>query len=127
MDACSGRGKSTDELKRSMIGAWKRLAANSLISAPEGSTRPKFFGANFVRSKLVRADGIEPTRPAWKAGVLPLNYAREMQEGSFAFQRVRSSPHLCSSTPDSQTPSSSSIDATVAEVSKATARSHLHP
>ena len=28
-------------------------------------------------SYLVRADGIEPTRPAWKAGVLPLNYARE--------------------------------------------------
>lgn len=24
----------------------------------------------------MRADGIEPTRPAWKAGVLPLNYAR---------------------------------------------------
>jgi hypothetical protein len=29
---------------------------------------------------VVRADGIEPTRPAWKAGVLPLNYAREAQE-----------------------------------------------
>ena len=26
---------------------------------------------------MVRADGIEPTRPAWKAGVLPLNYARK--------------------------------------------------
>lgn len=25
---------------------------------------------------MVRADGIEPTTPAWKAGVLPLNYAR---------------------------------------------------
>ena len=30
---------------------------------------------------MVRADGIEPTRPAWKAGVLPLNYAREAQTG----------------------------------------------
>lgn len=30
-------------------------------------------------AELVRADGIEPTRPAWKAGVLPLNYARVAQ------------------------------------------------
>lgn len=26
---------------------------------------------------MVRAGGIEPPSPAWKAGVLPLNYARE--------------------------------------------------
>ena len=25
---------------------------------------------------MVRAEGIEPSTPAWKAGVLPLNYAR---------------------------------------------------
>src|SRR5215216_926776 len=34
---------------------------------------------------LVRADGIEPTRPAWKAGVLPLNYARVAQEDEDLF------------------------------------------
>ena len=28
-----------------------------------------------LRDSLVQADGIEPTIPAWKAGVLPLNYA----------------------------------------------------
>ena len=27
--------------------------------------------------RLVRVDGIEPTQPAWKAGVLQLNYTRE--------------------------------------------------
>lgn len=27
-------------------------------------------------SKLERVKGIEPSRPAWKAGVLPLNYTR---------------------------------------------------
>ena len=27
--------------------------------------------------KMVRALGIEPRTPAWKAGVLPLNYARD--------------------------------------------------
>lgn len=26
--------------------------------------------------EMVRAEGIEPSQPAWKAGVLPLNYAR---------------------------------------------------
>ncbi len=30
---------------------------------------------------MVRADGIEPTRPLWKSGVLPLNYARMAQCG----------------------------------------------
>ena len=28
------------------------------------------------RKKLERVMGIEPTRPAWKAGILPLNYTR---------------------------------------------------
>ena len=27
--------------------------------------------------EMVRALGIEPRTPAWKAGVLPLNYARD--------------------------------------------------
>ena len=31
------------------------------------------------QKNMERADGIEPTRPAWKAGVLPLNYARNEQ------------------------------------------------
>gem|GEM_PF-3583429 len=30
-----------------------------------------------MRWSLVRVDGIEPTQPAWKAGVLPLNYTRD--------------------------------------------------
>ena len=29
-----------------------------------------------LREKVERVMGIEPTRPAWKAGVLPLNYTR---------------------------------------------------
>jgi hypothetical protein len=28
------------------------------------------------RHKMERVKGIEPSRPAWKAGVLPLNYTR---------------------------------------------------
>lgn len=53
---------------------------------------------------LVRADGIEPTRPAWKAGVLPLNYARVVaQRGDSLLRRfgqacnidLRMSPTRC--------------------------------
>ena len=32
--------------------------------------------SGLVDAVLERAMGIEPTRPAWEAGVLPLNYAR---------------------------------------------------
>lgn len=33
---------------------------------------------NYTRKgKLERAKGVEPISPAWKAGVLPLNYTRE--------------------------------------------------
>lgn len=41
---------------------------------------------NLIVVNLVRADGIEPTIPAWKAEVLPLNYARKHdgQSGIFA-------------------------------------------
>ena len=28
---------------------------------------------------MVRVVGIEPTTPAWKAGVLPLNYTRDLR------------------------------------------------
>ena len=32
---------------------------------------------------LERVMGIEPTRPAWKAGVLPLNYTRTFCDGNY--------------------------------------------
>ena len=31
-----------------------------------------------MRKKMERVMGIEPTQPAWKAGILPLNYTRTM-------------------------------------------------
>ena len=30
-----------------------------------------------IENPLERVMGIEPTRPAWKAGILPLNYTRK--------------------------------------------------
>ena len=54
------------------------------------------FSANLQsrvrQAPLVRADGIEPTRPAWKAGVLPLNYARVAQRRD---SRLRRSGQAC--------------------------------
>ncbi len=44
-----------------------------------------------TRRRLVRLDGIEPTTPAWKAEVLPLNYSRGGQRVSFASVWGRSS------------------------------------
>ena len=41
---------------------------------------------------MVRALGIEPRTPAWKAGVLPLNYARvqrSIQSKSEVFVKMR--------------------------------------
>ena len=35
--------------------------------------------------KLERVKGIEPSYPAWKAGVLPLNYTRKLTENSTFF------------------------------------------
>ena len=32
-----------------------------------------------LRALMERVMGIEPTRPAWKAGILPLNYTRVSQ------------------------------------------------
>ena len=35
------------------------------------------------RKQMERVMGIEPTRPAWKAGVLPLNYTRVSNDVSY--------------------------------------------
>ena len=37
---------------------------------------------SYWRIFMERVMGIEPTRPAWKAGILPLNYTRILREGN---------------------------------------------
>ena len=37
---------------------------------------------SYWRIFMERVMGIEPTRPAWKAGILPLNYTRILHEGN---------------------------------------------
>ena len=46
----------------------------------------RMFGACFfwpAKEIMERVMGIEPTRPAWKAGVLPLNYTRIFSNTSY--------------------------------------------
>ena len=40
--------------------------------------KPKRNAAIFLR-RVERVKGIEPSYPAWKAGVLPLNYTRKLK------------------------------------------------
>ena len=39
-----------------------------------------------LQARLERVMGIEPTRPAWKAGILPLNYTRMVLPLTSAFE-----------------------------------------
>ena len=38
--------------------------------------RQLLYPAELLAQIMERVMGIEPTRPAWKAGILPLNYTR---------------------------------------------------
>ena len=53
------------QTKPTSLGFRLSNGGNVILSAPENATH-----------FLERAMGIEPTYPAWKAGVLPLNYTR---------------------------------------------------
>ena len=48
--------------------------ASSVQADQKNKETPDFKG--FLKKKIERVMGIEPTYPAWKAGVLPLNYTR---------------------------------------------------
>ena len=69
-------------------GLWYRTHRSSLKMCHRHIffTRRPPWGSIPVKlmEKLERVMGIEPTRPAWKAGVLPLNYTR-MMKGSKCF------------------------------------------
>ena len=41
-----------------------------------------------LQARMERVMGIEPTRPAWKAGILPLNYTR-MGANTFGMSAIK--------------------------------------
>ena len=53
-----------------------------MIGTPEGTRTPdpllrrQLLYPPELQARMERVMGIEPTRPAWKAGILPLNYTR---------------------------------------------------
>ena len=51
----------------------------------------KNTGEQGAKNDLERVDGIEPTIPLWKRGVLPLNYTRDAEADTFALACGRSS------------------------------------
>ena len=59
-----------------------------MIGTPEGTRTPdpllrrQLLYPPELQARMERVMGIEPTRPAWKAGILPLNYTRILHEGS---------------------------------------------
>ena len=64
--------KYFDAIKFTRIDVYKRQL-EPLAYCLEGSCSIQL---SYWRMQLERVMGIEPTRPAWKAGVLPLNYTR---------------------------------------------------
>ncbi len=59
-------------------------------SLPRKCSTPELLGPVHTAFRMERVTGIEPVLPAWKAGVLPLNYTR-----------VSSRPGLAKLSPDS--------------------------
>ena len=59
-----------------------------MIGTPEGTRTPdpllrrQLLYPPELQARMERVMGIEPTRPAWKAGILPLNYTRILHEGN---------------------------------------------
>ena len=57
-------------------------ATPELAGTPEGTRTPgpllrrQLLYPPELQAHMERVMGIEPTRPAWKAGILPLNYTR---------------------------------------------------
>ena len=62
-----------------------------LPGTPEGTRTPdpllrrQLLYPPELQARMERVMGIEPTRPAWKAGILPLNYTR-MGTGHYKYQ-----------------------------------------
>ncbi len=61
----------------------KRRLAVLRASRSSATSYPHGFNCCDRTEKLERVMGIEPTRPAWKAGVLPLNYTRVFWDADY--------------------------------------------
>ena len=72
-----------------LLNALHRMARPKWAGTPEGTRTPdlllrrQLLYPTELLAHMERVMGIEPTRPAWKAGVLPLNYTRVTRNGVY--------------------------------------------
>ena len=60
-----------------------RVGTPKGIRTPDLLLRRQLLYPAELLAHMERAMGIEPTRPAWKAGILPLNYTRMLKNPTF--------------------------------------------
>ena len=66
----------------------RRKLQTVLLGTPEGTRTPdpllrrQLLYPPELQAHMERVMGIEPTRPAWKAGILPLNYTRMVNDSA---------------------------------------------
>ena len=65
--------KDSEPLRRVALNLARLKGLEPLTHCLEGSCSIQL---SYKRIKMERVMGIEPTQPAWKAGILPLNYTR---------------------------------------------------
>ena len=74
---CSNQLSYTHHIRQRFLEISQRLTGT-----PEGTRTPdpllrrQLLYPPELQAHMERVMGIEPTRPAWKAGILPLNYTR---------------------------------------------------
>ena len=59
---------------------WLGIETSSLVSSVALMDEHNLIG-ELTKKKMERVKGIEPSRPAWKAGALPLSYTRKIKNG----------------------------------------------
>ena len=75
---CSNQLSYTHHIRTTLSGdpAVKRNGTPEGTRTPDPLLRRQLLYPPELQARMERVMGIEPTRPAWKAGILPLNYTR---------------------------------------------------
>ena len=68
--------KAKDRSGRSGPSALRAYGVGDGTRTPDPLLRRQLLYPPELQALMERVMGIEPTRPAWKAGILPLNYTR---------------------------------------------------
>ena len=89
---CSNQLSYTHHINYGVQEREGRFQSMGKIGTPEGTRTPdpllrrQLLYPPELQAHMERVMGIEPTRPAWKAGILPLNYTR--MDGAFLSRQL---------------------------------------